>query len=96
MIVDFFLGLLFGILNAVFALIPTFDFGTDAWLRGVDGSLDTGNAVYMLIASWYTVDLFYPITMTLMCIGSVLGTKTFVAFTQFLKWVWSVIPAKGT
>lgn len=96
MIIDLIVGIVFGILNAVFSLIPTFDLIIDGprQTAAAGGALYTSTLeVVKFLKVW---DLIFPVSLILTCIGVLIAAKVFSAFVQFIRWVWTVIPAKGT
>jgi hypothetical protein len=89
-IVDLIVVALFGIVNAVFGLIPEFSvYSGEAEGTYWGASVNLGE----FLAAW---DLFQPIELMFTCLLLILGTKAFVAVAQFLVWLWSILPFKSS
>lgn len=95
MLLDLLVGVIFGVLNAVLGLIPTFDIITEP--QGPTGL--TGE--HYGWTQWLAETLrawndWLPITEVLYLLMAVFATKAFIAVVQFIRWVWDRLPAKGT
>lgn len=94
MIVTLLLTIVFGILNAVFSLIPSFSLEYLDGPRAIDGGLFI--TPLELAQSLVMFNLFMPVDVIVGGIGVILAAFVFAATVQFFRWVWSVIPGKGT
>lgn len=96
MITSFLLELVFGILNAVFGLIPDFELFNPG-SRNATGDLPkewswAGNLA-SLMGVW---DLFFPVRVAFTCLLAVFAGRVFAAVAQLVRWLWASLPGKGT
>jgi hypothetical protein len=97
-IVDLFLSLLFGILDAVFGLLPDFQI-TTVYTADMEcnsyGSCGWDTAGW--VARWLvTADLFLPVGVFFWGLVTVFAARAFVAGVQLLRWLWDVLPLKSS
>lgn len=98
MIVDLIVGVLFGILNAVLGLVPSFevtDWTVAAGIRTAGGGLDLPWVVHT--RGWLWVwNHFVPVRFALSCLLLLLAAKLFSAVVQLVMWFWDRIPFKSS
>jgi hypothetical protein len=92
-IVDLIVGALFGLLNAVLGVIPTFDPFEQFWS---DGSGYDGT-VTQLVAGFLAIwDRFVPIELCFLAFFAIVAAKVFVAVAQFVMTLWQSLPFKSS
>lgn len=104
MIIQWILGLLFGVLNAVLDLIPPFT-AAQGWGDEVGINETTGqfagwgpwsDFISSVVGFMWTFDLFVPIRLGVTAMVVLGATRLFVALVQFVIWLWDRLPFKSS
>jgi hypothetical protein len=95
MILDLIFGMFLGILNAVLALIPSFEIWSPT-VSDSGGSFTGGNFSTML-GAWLAIwDLFAPVAAVFTVLLGIIAARVFVVAVQLLRWVWDSLPMKSS
>lgn len=98
MILAAILVVVFGLMSAVLALIPSFEV-LEMSLFTIDGTGWSATAydVSSGIGSWLVAwDLFVPVEVFFVCMFALIATKLFIGVVKLVLFVWEKLPFKAT
>lgn len=91
MIVDLLVTVLFGILNAVFSLLPAAEVGEHTGTTY--GSATNADMVAQVIG---VLHIFIDVRILFWVLAGILACRFAVVAVQFVRWLWGVIPFKSS